>query len=288
MLKQRTNALLVAVSTSSTNFRACTSNSGDSWSPEQDYRWKSRELNERRTLALDYLQNVNLRKPIHNAIRFRAQMNEERLKNPKLGKRSECADVLLTSLELNRAEGWTREDDDDGYGDKFDSELSMTPENQLPRPQYMKSTSGNDEDQLDFETYYRKKELDADRRARKKLRNPAQEALLGKEGQLQESGQEDDFDLGLADDAELEDESDFAEGLEALGHIPKQDLESVIDEFYSHTGSEYQRSQNEEVLKRWFNLRKQNSPRQNFAGIPKEERTEYSAWYLRDVRPTDN
>jgi hypothetical protein len=60
---------------------------------------------------VDYLTNVSARRPIHDAIRLRAKLNEERLKMPTLGSPDSASDVLMTSIKANSSLGLLSDDD---------------------------------------------------------------------------------------------------------------------------------------------------------------------------------
>lgn len=64
---------------------------------------------------------------------------------------------------------------------------------------------------------------------------------------------------------------------ELIKHVPLQDIEFLRGELYEmpHTGDE-------SSLRGWFNLRKHAD--NSFGSLPAEERTPWSAWYLRDVK----
>lgn len=52
----------------------------DHWNDGSDgYAWKSRNLQEKRALALEYLGDVKMRVPIHDAIRMRSDLNRKSL-----------------------------------------------------------------------------------------------------------------------------------------------------------------------------------------------------------------
>ncbi|EAN78243.1 uncharacterized protein TEOVI_000168800 [Trypanosoma equiperdum] len=53
-----------------------------SWNDgSEGYEWKSRALSEKRSLALEFLGNVNKRVSIHDAIRLKADINKKAISN---------------------------------------------------------------------------------------------------------------------------------------------------------------------------------------------------------------
>jgi len=71
------------VSPASRVFGCCCSSSifsNDVWNDGNDgFAWKNRLLDERRSVALDYMANVHRRVPIHDSVRLRVKQNRERL-----------------------------------------------------------------------------------------------------------------------------------------------------------------------------------------------------------------
>lgn len=57
--------------------------------------------------------------------------------------------------------------------------------------------------------------------------------------------------------------------------VPESELKFLQDELYASSLGET------DAIKRWMKLRSQRES--NFSSLPKEERTMWSAWYLRDV-----
>jgi hypothetical protein len=197
---------------------------GDWDAGQGGYTWKQRHLGERRSMAVNYLTNVELRTPIHDAVRMRAKLNEERLKSSSLGGSAACSDVLMTSL--NHA-----------------ASLPLGEEERGLRSHAESVTGGS---------------LDDDLRAM----------------------EEERWDSWVPEEGDLASEY----SLDCLRHLPKHDIAALLDEFYGDAMGQ-QKAKNDEVLRNWFQLRKDTNPYRIFQGIPESERTMWSAWYLRDIKP---
>lgn len=69
-------------------------------------------------------------------------------------------------------------------------------------------------------------------------------------------------------------------GLDQLKHIPQQDLDALRDEVYSMAGAS---NPSEKFLRELCKLRRGNASRDAYSVLPLQERTKWSAWYLKDI-----
>lgn len=149
-----------------------------------DYLWKSRDLNEKRELAVKYMGDIKLRTPIHESIRRR--------------------------IALDRS-GWT------------DGELLSLLE----------------ANQIDTNV---------------------------------EGVRVDDFLHSILDNVD--------EGVEdTLKYLSKNDLQFLTSEFIDGNVKDQEAS-----IKKWLKLRRETADYQNYLSVPENERTSWSAWYLRNIK----
>ncbi|KAH9578072.1 hypothetical protein LSM04_004054 [Trypanosoma melophagium] len=66
---------------------------------------------------------------------------------------------------------------------------------------------------------------------------------------------------------------------DSLQHLSSSDASLLRDEFLEDDDSNEAK-----LLTKWINYRRDIADYQSYAAVPEEERTEWSAWYLRNVR----
>lgn len=81
----------------------------------------------------------------------------------------------------------------------------------------------------------------------------------------------------------LEDILNFDEHFEeTMNFVSKMDLPLLNDEFIVNSSAQ------EATVRNWLKIRNETSDYHNYASIPENERTSWSAWYLRNVKPPPN
>ncbi|ORC85573.1 uncharacterized protein TM35_000341850 [Trypanosoma theileri] len=68
---------------------------------------------------------------------------------------------------------------------------------------------------------------------------------------------------------------------DSLQHLSSSDASLLRNEFLEEDDSSEAK-----LLSKWINYRRDTADYQSYASVPEEERTEWSAWYLRNVRAT--
>ena len=206
------------------------------WRDHDSYSWKSRDLNEIRKIAQEYLFSVENRKPIHDSIRQRAKLNENRLKysNVSVSMADSAANILSMSMQLNQPQI-------NAELDAYDTKNYNSTNNASSYPM--------------------------DRKFNASL------------NQTENSGD--------VQDKQFNAELDEFEGLEALSCLPKNEIEALLNEFYSTSNSlgGFQYEETSKILTKWFHLRRKTSTNNPMQGIPEQERKEWSPWYLKDIIP---
>jgi len=95
-----------------------------------------------------------------------------------------------------------------------------------------------------------------------------------------DSDADEDFDDGTSTKKSSSTSTSYEEMLEALRHIPKEDLETLTRDLYEEA-SEAADDNRDKMLMKWFKLRTTRAPHTIFAGNLGEERNMWTPWYLK-------